>query len=146
MLPRCADSVHFCRWSEVTRRLELWIQILEINEAGDFVAVEVVPARDVRTGGIFQLRQVGISSNTTTVNVVAAGGTSKLQLKSQLLNIFCLAPPPPPPTSPGSVEANPGGRAFSSGLGHHASDIRNTARSVSGMCGDEKHHSRPGRR
>lgn len=49
-----------CRWSEVTRRLELWIQILEINENGDFVPVEVVPARDVRTGGIFQLRQVGI--------------------------------------------------------------------------------------
>lgn len=48
----------FCRWSEVTRRLELWIQILEINENGDFVPVEVVPARDVRTGGIFQLRQV----------------------------------------------------------------------------------------
>ncbi|TNN58787.1 Kinesin-like protein KIF13B [Liparis tanakae] len=45
------------RWSEVTRRLELWIQILEINESGDFVPVEVVPARDERTGGIFQLRQ-----------------------------------------------------------------------------------------
>lgn len=43
----------------MTRRLELWIQILEINENGDFVPVEVVPARDVRTGGIFQLRQVG---------------------------------------------------------------------------------------
>lgn len=42
------------------RRLELWIQILEINENGDFVPVEVVPARDVETGGIFQLRQVGI--------------------------------------------------------------------------------------
>lgn len=42
------------------RRLELWIQILEINENGDFVPVEVAPARDVETGGIFQLRQVGI--------------------------------------------------------------------------------------
>lgn len=58
MLPRCADEVCFCRWSEVTRRLEMWIQILEINENGDFVPVEVVPARDIRTGGIFQLRQV----------------------------------------------------------------------------------------
>lgn len=44
----------------MTRRLELWIQILEINENGEFVPVEVVPARDVRTGGIFQLRQVRI--------------------------------------------------------------------------------------
>jgi len=58
VLPRCADDASFCRWSEVTRRLELWIQILEINESGDFVPVEVVPARDERTGGIFQLRQV----------------------------------------------------------------------------------------
>lgn len=41
------------------RRLELWIQILEINENGEFVPVEVVAARDVETGGIFQLRQVG---------------------------------------------------------------------------------------
>lgn len=65
----------FCRWSEVTRRLELWIQILEINENGDFVPVEVVPAKDVRTGGIFQLRQVGISPDTATVNPVTAGGT-----------------------------------------------------------------------
>ncbi|TRY86731.1 hypothetical protein DNTS_029013 [Danionella cerebrum] len=45
------------RWSEVTRRLELWVQILELNEAGVFVPVEVQPAKDVGTGGIFQLRQ-----------------------------------------------------------------------------------------
>ncbi|KAM4521973.1 kinesin-like protein KIF13B isoform 3-T3 [Odontesthes bonariensis] len=45
------------RWSEVTRRLELWVQLMELNEAGDFNAVEVLPAKDVRTGGIFQLRQ-----------------------------------------------------------------------------------------
>lgn len=93
----------YCRWSEVTRRLELWIQILEINENGDFVPVEVIPARDVRTGGIFQLRQVGISPNTFTVNWVTA---TNLILKSQLLYILiiskliscllntCLAAPP----------------------------------------------------
>lgn len=46
------------RWSEVTRRLELWVQVMELNEAGVFAAVEVVPAKDVRTGGVFQLRQV----------------------------------------------------------------------------------------
>lgn len=49
------------------RRLEMWIQILEINENGDFVPVEVVPARDVETGGIFQLRQVRIILNTAAV-------------------------------------------------------------------------------
>lgn len=46
------------RWSEVTRRLELWVQLRELNEAGEFAAVEVLPAKDVRTGGVFQLRQV----------------------------------------------------------------------------------------
>ncbi|XP_061890729.1 kinesin-like protein KIF13B isoform X2 [Entelurus aequoreus] len=45
------------RWSEVTRRLEVWVQVMELNDAGEFTAVEVLPAKDVRTGGIFQLRQ-----------------------------------------------------------------------------------------
>lgn len=46
------------RWSEVTRRLELWVQLRELNEVGEFTTVEVLPAKDVRTGGVFQLRQV----------------------------------------------------------------------------------------
>ncbi|NXC12786.1 KI13B protein, partial [Corythaeola cristata] len=46
------------RWSEVTRKLELWVQILELNENGEYCPVEVTPAKDVCTGGIFQLRQV----------------------------------------------------------------------------------------
>lgn len=50
-----------CRWSEVTRRLELWVQLVELNEAGDFAAVEVLPAKDVRTGGVFQLKQVTVT-------------------------------------------------------------------------------------
>lgn len=38
--------------------MEMWVQILELNENGEYMPVEVVPARDVRTGGIFQLKQV----------------------------------------------------------------------------------------
>uniref|UniRef100_A0A3P9K6L1 Kinesin family member 13Bb n=1 Tax=Oryzias latipes TaxID=8090 RepID=A0A3P9K6L1_ORYLA len=45
------------RWSEVTRHLELWVQLMELTEAGEFTPVEVLPAGDVRTGGIFQLKQ-----------------------------------------------------------------------------------------
>ncbi|KAG8506306.1 Kinesin-like protein KIF13B [Galemys pyrenaicus] len=45
------------RWSEVSRKVEFWVQILEQNENGDYCPVEVVPARDVPTGGVFQLRQ-----------------------------------------------------------------------------------------
>lgn len=48
----------FCRWSEVTRRLEMWISILELNELGEYASVELHQAKDVNTGGIFQLRQV----------------------------------------------------------------------------------------
>uniref|UniRef100_A0A8D3C6B3 Kinesin family member 13Ba n=1 Tax=Scophthalmus maximus TaxID=52904 RepID=A0A8D3C6B3_SCOMX len=66
------------RWSEVTRRLELWIQILEINENGDFVPVEVVPARDVRTGGIFQLRQGQSRRIQLDVRSVQDSGTMPL--------------------------------------------------------------------
>ncbi|KAM6950499.1 kinesin-like protein KIF13B isoform 2-T2 [Lycodopsis pacificus] len=66
------------RWSEVTRRLELWIQILEINENGDFVPVEVVPARDVQTGGIFQLRQGQSRRLQVDVRSVQDSGTMPL--------------------------------------------------------------------
>ncbi|XP_062275824.1 kinesin-like protein KIF13B isoform X1 [Scomber scombrus] len=66
------------RWSEVTRRLELWIQILEINENGDFVPVEVVPARDICTGGIFQLRQGQSRRIQVDVRSVQDSGTMPL--------------------------------------------------------------------
>ncbi|PWA18954.1 hypothetical protein CCH79_00004818 [Gambusia affinis] len=66
------------RWSEVTRRLELWIQILEINENGDFVPVEVAPARDVSTGGIFQLRQGQSRRIQVDVRSVQDSGTMPL--------------------------------------------------------------------
>ncbi|KAF6726257.1 Kinesin-like protein KIF13B [Oryzias melastigma] len=66
------------RWSEVTRRLELWIQILEINENGEFVPVEVVPARDIRTGGIFQLRQGQSRRIQVDVRSVQDSGTMPL--------------------------------------------------------------------
>lgn len=46
------------RWSEVTRRVELWVQLMELNDAGEFTPVEILPAKDVRTGGIFELKQV----------------------------------------------------------------------------------------
>uniref|UniRef100_A0A672GXT9 Kinesin family member 13Ba n=1 Tax=Salarias fasciatus TaxID=181472 RepID=A0A672GXT9_SALFA len=66
------------RWSEVTRRLEMWIQILEINENGDFVPVEVVPAKDVSTGGIFQLRQGQSRRIQVEVHSVQDSGTMPL--------------------------------------------------------------------
>uniref|UniRef100_A0A0A9YWA2 Kinesin-like protein KIF13A n=1 Tax=Lygus hesperus TaxID=30085 RepID=A0A0A9YWA2_LYGHE len=45
------------RWSELTRKIELWVEIQELNEAGDYSGVEVTPRPDVLTGGVYQLRQ-----------------------------------------------------------------------------------------
>ncbi|KAM4528797.1 kinesin-like protein KIF13B isoform 2-T2 [Fundulus diaphanus] len=66
------------RWSEVTRRLELWLQLLELNEAGDFTAVEVLPAKDVRTGGVFQLKQGQSHRIRVEVRPVPDSGTMPL--------------------------------------------------------------------
>ncbi|XP_031437271.1 kinesin-like protein KIF13B isoform X3 [Clupea harengus] len=66
------------RWSEVVRRLELWVQVLELNEGGEFTPVEVVPAKDVRTGGIFQLRQGQSRRIQVEVRSVQDSGTLPL--------------------------------------------------------------------
>lgn len=98
--------------------------------------VEVVPAKDVHTGGIFQLRQVRMRARILTTSLCAAEETSRFLLEYKLfnlqisLNIYSLS------SSPGSVEANPGGRAFSSGLGHDAADSGDRARGVCRLCGD----------
>ncbi|KAI4884685.1 hypothetical protein NFI96_020385, partial [Prochilodus magdalenae] len=68
------------RWSEVTRRLELWVQVLELNEGGEFVPVEVVPAKDVRTGGVFQLRQGQSRRIQVEVRSVHDSGTMPLMV------------------------------------------------------------------
>lgn len=51
----------------MTRRLELWVQILELNDVGEFVPVEVQAAKDVHTGGIFQLKQVCLCVSVSLV-------------------------------------------------------------------------------
>ncbi|XP_070705026.1 kinesin-like protein KIF13B [Pempheris klunzingeri] len=74
------------RWSEVTRRLELWVQLMELNEAGEFTAVEVLPAKDVRTGGIFQLRQGQSRRVQVEVRSVPDSGTMPL-IASSILSV-----------------------------------------------------------
>ncbi|KAI3364074.1 hypothetical protein L3Q82_010899, partial [Scortum barcoo] len=70
------------RWSEVTRQLELWVQLMELNEVGEFTAVEVLPAKDVRTGGIFQLRQGQSRRVQVEVRSVPDSGTMPLIVTS----------------------------------------------------------------
>uniref|UniRef100_H0WIH2 Kinesin family member 13B n=1 Tax=Otolemur garnettii TaxID=30611 RepID=H0WIH2_OTOGA len=66
------------RWSEVTRKLEFWVQILEQNENGEYCPVEVISARDVPTGGIFQLRQGQSRRVQVEVKSVQESGTLPL--------------------------------------------------------------------
>lgn len=47
------------RWSELTRKIELWTEIHELNELGEYQPVEVTnKTTEVMTGGVYQLRQV----------------------------------------------------------------------------------------
>ncbi|XP_069831907.1 kinesin-like protein KIF13B isoform X2 [Dendropsophus ebraccatus] len=74
------------RWSEVTRKVELWVQILELNENGEFCPVEVIPAKDVQTGGIFQLRQGQSRRLQVEVRSVQDSGTLPL-IEDSILSV-----------------------------------------------------------
>ncbi|NWQ82030.1 KI13B protein, partial [Columbina picui] len=79
------------RWSEVTRKVELWVQILELNENGEYCPVEVTPAKDVCTGGIFQLRQGQSRRIQVEVKSVQESGTLPLMEESILsVGIGCV--------------------------------------------------------
>ncbi|XP_069361242.1 kinesin-like protein KIF13A isoform X4 [Maniola hyperantus] len=45
------------RWAELTRKIELWVEIHELNEQGEYAPVEVTPRSDIVTGGVYQVRQ-----------------------------------------------------------------------------------------
>ncbi|KZS16304.1 Kinesin-like protein [Daphnia magna] len=44
------------KWREVSRRIELWVEIQELSDSGEYVPVEVIH-RDCLSGGVYQLRQ-----------------------------------------------------------------------------------------
>lgn len=45
------------RWSELTRKIELWVEIQELNEQGEYAPVEVTTKNEAAAGGVYQLRQ-----------------------------------------------------------------------------------------
>ena len=47
-----------CRCCEVMKNLEMWVGILELNDQGSYVPVSVEERKDVKTGGVYILRQV----------------------------------------------------------------------------------------
>nr|XP_030737188.1 kinesin-like protein KIF13A isoform X3 [Globicephala melas] len=79
------------RWNEVTRRIEMWISILELNELGEYAAVELHQAKDVNTGGVFQLRQGHSRRVQVTVKPVQRSGTLPLMVEAILsISIGCV--------------------------------------------------------
>ena len=47
------------RWNDITRRLMVWVEVLELNDQGQYMPVPVREQVDVKTGGVYQLKQVG---------------------------------------------------------------------------------------
>lgn len=45
------------RWNDLKRKVDLWVEIHELNDQGVFSPVELTSRTDNETGGIFQLRQ-----------------------------------------------------------------------------------------
>ncbi|XP_065763772.1 kinesin-like protein KIF13B isoform X2 [Muntiacus reevesi] len=74
------------RWSEVTRKVEFWVQILEQDESGEHRPVEVAPAKDVPTGGVFQLRQGQSRRVQVEVKSVQESGTLPL-MEERILSV-----------------------------------------------------------
>ncbi|XP_075682711.1 kinesin-like protein KIF13A isoform X2 [Rhinoderma darwinii] len=80
------------RWNEVTRRIEMWISIYELNENGEYMSVELHQAKDVNTGGVFQLRQGHSRRAQVTVKPVQNSGTLPLMVEAILsVSIGCIS-------------------------------------------------------
>nr|XP_057939491.1 kinesin-like protein KIF13A isoform X2 [Doryrhamphus excisus] len=79
------------RWSEVSRRIELWVSIQELNEQGEYSAVELHPGKDISTGGVFQLRQGHSRRLHVSVKPVQNSGTLPLLVEAFLsVSIGCV--------------------------------------------------------
>lgn len=65
------------RWNEVSRRIELWVSIQELNEQGEYSSVELHPGKDISTGGVFQLRQVCKEPSLAVTHSADSGLTSQ---------------------------------------------------------------------
>nr|XP_012228437.1 PREDICTED: kinesin-like protein KIF13A isoform X2 [Linepithema humile] len=74
------------RWSELTRKIEVWVEIQELNEQGEYSPVEVAVKQDTCTGGIYQLRQGQQRRIQVRVKPVQNSGTLPIICQS-ILNI-----------------------------------------------------------
>ncbi|EDV23279.1 uncharacterized protein TRIADDRAFT_50560 [Trichoplax adhaerens] len=70
------------KWYDYIHQVELWVEILEINDDGEYVPVEVLPRSDNLSGGIFQLRQGFARRMFVKVKTVKDSGGLPLAIES----------------------------------------------------------------
>lgn len=70
------------KWNEVRRRMEMWVEIQEMNDQGEFTSVQVQPKAEVPSAGVFQLRQGHSRRVLVTVKPVANSGMLPLMCDS----------------------------------------------------------------
>ncbi|XP_045481473.1 kinesin-like protein KIF13A isoform X2 [Harmonia axyridis] len=74
------------RWSELTRKIEVWVEIQELNEQGEYVPVEVINRTELLTGGCYQLRQGQQRRIVVRVKPVQNSGTLPI-IVQQIMSI-----------------------------------------------------------
>lgn len=74
------------RWAELSRKIELWVEIHELNDNGEYSPVEVNNRSEVLTGGVYQLRQGQQRRIQVRVKPVQNSGTLPIICQS-IINI-----------------------------------------------------------
>lgn len=72
-------SCAYHRWSELTKHLELSVEMMELNDQGEYVAVEIQSKPDVSTGGVLMIRQGQSRRINVCVKEVDGFGVSPLK-------------------------------------------------------------------
>ena len=70
------------RWTELTKQLELKIEVQELDETGEYTSVEVLKSEDIATGGILQLKQGQQRRISASVEPLPNSGTFPLICES----------------------------------------------------------------
>ena len=70
------------RWGELTQLLELRVEMMELNEQGEYITIDIQAKPDVNCtcGGVFMIRQGQSRRINVTVCPVPDSGTSPLRL------------------------------------------------------------------
>ena len=68
------------RWGELTQLLELRVEMMELNEQGEYIAIDIQGKQDFNCGGVFMIRQGQSRRINVTVCPVPGSGASPLRL------------------------------------------------------------------